>query len=43
MKPPDDAQSSADPRLILIGAIVALIAGIAAAVVVVLLAQQVLG
>lgn len=39
----EERDRQADPRLVLLGAVTALLAGIAAVIVVVLLAQQVLG
>jgi hypothetical protein len=42
MNDSDDRQRTPDPRLILLGSLVALLAGIGALVVVVLLGQQVL-
>jgi hypothetical protein len=42
MTPPEREPRPPDPRLILLGAVTALLAGIAAIVVVVLLAQQVI-
>jgi hypothetical protein len=42
MSGPDDRHRSLDARLILLGSLVALLAGLGAVIVVVLLAQQVL-
>jgi hypothetical protein len=42
MSGPGDRHRSLDPRLILLGSLVALLAGLGAVIVVVLLAQQVL-